>query len=117
MGEGAQTRDLLAERIRRLEQRVGELGERVGATGEHVEHATRQLDALIGLVGRLSRIIDVQGDNLQGEEGQLERKVDLMDDRVADLARDLHAIATRLDGLGKKGDPFPTTPPDRERES
>ena len=43
MVERTDTRDLLAERIRRLERRIGELGDRIGATGEPPESVCRPL--------------------------------------------------------------------------
>ena len=90
-------RDLLAERIQRLEKQISELSDQVGSTAKNVERAGKQLDAIIGLVGRLSLVVDVQGDSLQGDDDQREQKIGRMERRVQDLSRGLRSIASRLD--------------------
>ena len=97
-----QPRDLLAERIRRLEARIAELGDQVSSTRVEVERATRHLDALVDLVGRLGRVVDVQGSALHVDENQLERKVDSIDGRVAQLADGLADVTTRLRGIANE---------------
>ncbi|HZR84133.1 MAG TPA: hypothetical protein VFD92_23755 [Candidatus Binatia bacterium] len=102
MAASAETRDLLAERIRRLEARVGEMSDAVAAAQGEIARATGQLDALVDLVGRLSRVVDVQGDSLQGDESALERKVGSLESRVATLVDGLGAVVHRLEGLGAR---------------
>jgi hypothetical protein len=97
MGTSQEPRDLLAERIRRLEARIGELGSELHATRSQLERATTHLDALVDLVGRLGRIVDVQGDALSGDEGLLERKVDSLGRRVDGLADRLGDAVSRLE--------------------
>ena len=104
----SETRDLLAERIRRLETRISELGNQVASTGENVQRALRQLDALVSLIGRLGRVVDVQGRILQGDEDQLERKVGEVERRMLELAGGLTAVRSRLDAsdaVGRKRRP------------
>lgn len=95
--DGAEPRDLLAERIRRLETRIAEMGEQVSAARGEVARATAHLDTLVDLVGRLGRIVDVQGSALHGEEALLERRVEGVSDRVESLAEGLAAAVERLE--------------------
>ena len=99
MAKPLETRDLLAERLLRLERRIGDLGDQIGATASHVERASQQLDALVGLVGRLSHVVDVQGESLQGDEDQLEAKLSAMENQVGELADHLRRVASRLESL------------------
>jgi hypothetical protein len=101
----SQPRDLLAERIRRLEARITELGDRIGRTGDHVDRAGQQLEALIGIVGRLGRVVDVQGDSLADDESHLERKVGVLETRLTELSRGVLALAARLENLEPWDDP------------
>ena len=96
-GEGKEPRDLLAERIRRLESRIGDLGEAIAQTRAQVERASGHLDALVDLVGRLGRVVDVQGSALHGEEVHLARRVDSVQGRVESLADGLADAVTRLE--------------------
>lgn len=96
MGE---PRDLLAERIRRLERRIDEMAGEVAATGAQLGRAATQLDSLVDLVGRLGRVVDVQGTSLHGDESQLERKVGSIEDRVRGLAENLSDVIARLEGM------------------
>jgi hypothetical protein len=95
----AEPRDLLAERIRRLERRIDEMSGEVAATGAQLGRAATQLDSLVDLVGRLSRVVDVQGSTLHGDESQLERKVGSIEDRVRGLAETLVDVVGRLEGM------------------
>jgi len=92
-------RDLLAERIRRLERRIDEMAGEVAATGAQLGRAATQLDSLVDLVGRLGRVVDVQGTSLHGDESQLERKVGSIEDRVRGLAENLSDVIARLEGM------------------
>ena len=105
MSRPSQPRDLLAERIRRLEGRITELGDRIGSTGDHVDRAGQLLEALIGIVGRLGRVVDVQGDSLADDESQLERKVGVLETRLAELSRCVLALAARMESLEPRDDP------------
>lgn len=102
--DATEPRDLLAERIRRLEARIAAMGDEVTATRGEVARATAHLDTLVDLVGRLGRVVDVQGSTLHGEEEQLERKVEGVRSRVESLADGLAAAVERLEaavrGLG-----------------
>ena len=100
-----QPRDLLAERIRRLESRISELGDRIGTTGDHVDRAGQQLDALIGIVGRLGRVVDVQGDSLADDENHLEQKVGALEMRLSELARGVLALAAQMEALDPEAGP------------
>ena len=95
----SEPRDLLAERIRRLERRIDEMSGEVAATGAQLVRAATQLDSLVDIVGRLSRVVDVQGTTLHGDETQLERKVGSIEDRVRDLADTLTQVVERLEGM------------------
>jgi len=95
----SEPRDLLAERIRRLERRIDEMSGEVAATGAQLGRAATQLDSLVDIVGRLSRVVDVQGTTLHGDETQLERKVGSIEDRVRDLADTLTQVVERLEGM------------------
>lgn len=108
--EPEQPRDLLAERIRRLEARIAELGGQVSTTQAEVERASQHLDTLVDLVGRLGRVVDAQGSTLYGEEHQLERKVDSIDGRVAHLADGLSELAARLRGITTQLTATPRSP-------
>ena len=99
MGEPSEPRDLLAERIRRLERRIDEMSGEVAATGAQLGRAASQLDSLVDLVGRLSRVVDVQGTTLHVDESQLERKVGSIEDRVRGLADTLTEVVDRLQGM------------------
>ena len=109
----SEPRDLLAERIRRLERRIDEMSGEVAATGALLGRAATQLDSLVDIVGRLSRVVDVQGSTLHGDETQLERKVGSIEDRVRGLADTLTQVVERLEGmsgaiadaLGRRGSP------------
>ncbi|MFM7143223.1 MAG: hypothetical protein ACKO2K_15055 [Alphaproteobacteria bacterium] len=90
-------RDLLAERIRRLEARIGELGDSIDRTRAQVERATVHLDTLVDLVGRLGRVVDVQGSALHVEEDRLARRVDGVQGRVESLADGLADAVSRLE--------------------
>ena len=57
MENDKEPRDLLAERIRRLEARIGALGEELSSTRSQVERATSHLDTLVDLVERLEAIV------------------------------------------------------------
>lgn len=91
-------RDLLAERIRRLEARIGELDATLAHTGEGLARVTGRLDALVDLVGRLGRVIDVQGTTLHGGETQLEQRVGSIAERVDAIGGSLAEV---LDGLAR----------------
>ena len=95
----SEPRDLLAERIRRLERRIDEMSGEVAATGAQLGRAATQLDSLVDIVGRLSRVVDVQGTALHGDETQLERKVGSIEDRVRGLADTLTQVVERLEGM------------------
>lgn len=95
-------RDLLAERIRRLERRIEEMAGEITATSEQVGRAAAHLDGLVDLVGRLGRVVDVQGSTLSGEESQLERKVGSIEDRVRALAGGLEEALGRLERIGTR---------------
>lgn len=95
----SEPRDLLAERIRRLERRIDEMAGEVAATGAQLGRAATQLDSLVDIVGRLSRVVDVQGSTLHGDETQLERKVGSIEDRVRGLADTLTQVVDRLEGM------------------
>jgi len=99
VGDPNEPRDLLAERIRRLERRIDEMSGEVAATGAQLGRAATQLDSLVDLVGRLSRVVDVQGTALSGDESQLERKVGSIEDRVRGLADTLTDVVDRLEGM------------------
>ena len=99
MGQPSETRDILAERLLRLERRIGDLGDQIGATANHVARATEQLDALVGLVGRLSHVVDVQGESLLGDEDELGEKIKEVESRVGDLTQNVRTIVSRLDSL------------------
>lgn len=99
MGDTSEPRDLLAERIRRLERRIDEMSGEVAATGAQLGRAASQLDSLVDLVGRLSRVVDVQGTVLHVDESQLERKVGSIEDRVRGLADTLTDVVGRLEGM------------------
>jgi hypothetical protein len=99
VGDPSEPRDLLAERIRRLERRIDEMAGEVAATGAQLGRAATQLDSLVDLVGRLGRVVDVQGTALHGDESQLERKVGSIDDRVRGLADNLTDVIERLEGM------------------
>ena len=90
-------RDLLAERIRRLEARIADLGAAIDGTRSQVERATVHLDALVDLVGRLGRVVDVQGSALHVEEDRLARRVDGVQGRVESLADGLADAVSRLE--------------------
>ena len=104
-------RDLLAERLRRLEARVAEIGATLTHANDDLGKAVERLDSLVDLVGRLGRVIDVQGTALHGDETQLERKVGVVAERVellgghlADVLGHLERIRQRLDrALGEDG--------------
>lgn len=102
MASDTEPRDLLAERIRRLEARVAEMSDALAATGGQVAKATSHLDALVDLVGRLSRVVDAQGTSLSGEETALERKVGSIEGRVTDLVGGLAAVVGELGALGAR---------------
>lgn len=99
VGDPSEPRDLLAERIRRLERRIDEMSGEVAATGAQLGRAATQLDSLVDLVGRLSRVVDVQGTVLHVDETQLERKVGSIEDRVRGLADTLTDVVERLEGM------------------
>jgi DNA anti-recombination protein RmuC len=99
VGDPSEPRDLLAERIRRLERRIDEMAGEVAATGAQLGRAAGQLDSLVDLVGRLGRVVDVQGSALHGDESQLERKVGSIEDRVRGLADTLGNVVERLEGM------------------
>jgi len=92
-------RDLLAERIRRLESQLAETNRRLGDTGQRLEHSSAQIETLVDLVGRLGRVVDVQGTALGGDEDQLERKVAAIEAQMAALANGLSAVIAKLEGL------------------
>jgi len=71
----------------------------VAATGAQLGRAAGQLDSLVDLVGRLGRVVDVQGTALHGDESQLERKVGSIEDRVRGLADTLGNVVERLEGM------------------
>ena len=71
----------------------------VAATGAQLGRAATQLDSLVDLVGRLGRVVDVQGTALHGDESQLERKVGSIEDRVRGLAGTLENVIERLEGM------------------
>lgn len=96
-GAKEEPRDLLAERIRRLEARIGELGDAIDRTRTQVERATGHLDTLVDLVGRLGRVVDVQGSALHVEEDRLARRVDGVQGRVESLADGLADAVSRLE--------------------
>lgn len=95
-------RDLLAARIRRLEARIEELAGQVTTTGEELGRATAHLDALVDLVGRLGRVVDVQGTAIHGEEAQLERKVGTIEERVGALTNRLAEVVGSLERIGEQ---------------
>jgi hypothetical protein len=99
VGDPSEPRDLLAERIRRLERRIDEMSGEVAATGAQLGRAAGQLDSLVDLVGRLGRVVDVQGTSLHGDESQLERKVGSIEDRVRRLAGSLEDVLERLESM------------------
>jgi hypothetical protein len=113
VGVPAEPRDLLAERIRRLERRIDEMAGEIAATGAQLGRAAAQLDSLVDLVGRLGRVVDVQGSALHGDESQLERKVGSIEERVRGLGDTLGTVVERLEGvsgeiaaaLGQRRDP------------
>ncbi len=76
-------RDLLAERLRRLEGGVSALTREVAGTRARLSDATQRLDRLIDLVGRLGRVVDVQGSTLLGDENDLEQRVDALAERLS----------------------------------
>lgn len=96
-GAKEEPRDLLAERIRRLEARIADLGAAIDGTRSQVERATVHLDALVDLVGRLGRVVDVQGSALHVEEDRLARRVDGVQGRVESLADGLADAVSRLE--------------------
>jgi hypothetical protein len=72
---------------------------RDGRRGRRDRRAATQLDSLVDIVGRLSRVVDVQGATLHGDETQLERKVGSIEDRVRGLADTLTQVVERLEGM------------------
>jgi hypothetical protein len=99
MASPEEPRDLLAARIRRLEARIEQLSGQMLASDEQLGRATGQLDTLVDLVGRLGRVVDVQGSAIHGEEVQLERKVGSIEDRVRGLAERLTEVVERLERM------------------
>jgi hypothetical protein len=99
MDRADEPRDLLAERIRRLERRIDEMAGELAATRVQVAHASGHLDTLVDLVGRLGRVVDVQGTALSGDESALERKVGSIEDSVSGLASGLAEVVVRLERL------------------
>jgi hypothetical protein len=99
MASDAEPRDLLAERIRRLEGRIADLSDELIATRGQMQRAGTQLDTLVDLVGRLSRVVDVQGTTLHGDENALGRKVDSVEERVGELAGGLSAVIRQLEAI------------------
>jgi len=97
-------RDLLAERLRRLEARVAEMGTTLAHANDDLAKAIGRLDSLVDLVGRLGRVIDVQGTALHGDETRLERKVGVVAERVAVLGDDLVAVLGHLDRIRQRLD-------------
>ena len=100
MANEPETRDLLAERIRRLEKQVAESNQRLVETGQKLDRAALQLDTLVDLVGRLGRVVDVQGETLHDDENQLEEKVGAIELRISDLTSGLRAVMSRLEAIG-----------------
>ena len=88
MSDPASPRDLLAERIRRLDQALVEITERVGGIAARVERACAQLDELVTLVGRLSRVVDAQGSTLVVDESELAERVARVEARLDALPHD-----------------------------
>jgi hypothetical protein len=95
-------RDLLAERIRRLEARVAQMSDSLAEAQGEIRRASGRLDTLVDLVGRLSRVVDVQGDSLSGEESALERKVGTIEGRVSGLVDGLGSVVERLEALSSR---------------
>ena len=69
----------------------------MAAPGTPVREAEDALTALVDLVGRLGRVVDVQGSALHGEEAHLARRVDSVQGRVESLADGLADAVTRLE--------------------
>jgi uncharacterized coiled-coil protein SlyX len=97
-------RDLLAERLRRLEARVAEMGATLTHANDDLAKAVERLDSLVDLVGRLGRVIDVQGTALHGDETQLERKVGMVAERVEVLGDNLAEVLSHLDRIRQRLD-------------
>ena len=95
-------RDLLAERIRRLEAGLADLTEEIVGTRAQVRHAAAHLDTLVDLVGRLSRVVDVQGSSIPVEESDLEKKVGSIEGRVEELVAVLATVVDRLEAIGSR---------------
>jgi hypothetical protein len=94
-----QLRDLLAERIRRLESQLAETNRRLGDTNLRLDQSSTQIQTLVDLVGRLGRVVDVQGTALVGDEDQLERKVAAIEAQMSALAGGLSTVIAKLEGL------------------
>lgn len=105
----AEPRDLLAERIRRLEARLVAVGEDLVATRRDLGQATALLDALVDLVGRLTRVVDVQGTSLHGEETVLERKVGSLEGRITELVGSLSVALEHLEAIHARLEPAAET--------
>jgi uncharacterized membrane protein YccC len=97
--DAATPRDLLAERIRRLEKQIADSDRHLGETSQRLSRVTEQVDALVDLVGRLGRVVDVQGTTLHGGEDHLEHKVAAMEGQMSSLADGLSSVVGRLEGL------------------
>ncbi|HEY8516539.1 MAG TPA: hypothetical protein VIS07_13590 [Candidatus Binatia bacterium] len=100
MSRAEEPRDLLAERIRRLERRIEELAADLTSTATQISRTSANVDSLVDLVGRLGRVVDVQGTVLSGEESELERKVDAVQESVRELASGLAEVVERLERIG-----------------
>lgn len=94
-------RDLLAERLRRLEKAVAAVAEDVAETTTKLDAATDTLATLVDLVGRLGHVVDAQGTTLHGDEDQLETRMGVVETDVSHLSRDLGALVARFEALAR----------------
>ncbi|MEW6271569.1 MAG: hypothetical protein AB1689_19985 [Thermodesulfobacteriota bacterium] len=99
MGEVEEPRDLLAERIRRLERRIEEMAGNLTSASSQIARTSANVDSLVDLVGRLGRVVDVQGTVLSGEESDLERRLGSVQESVHDLASGLADVVERLERI------------------
>ena len=94
-------RDLLAERLRRLEKAVAAVAEQVAETTTKLDAATDTLATLVDLVGRLGHVVDAQGTTLHVDEGELASRVGGVERDVSQLSRELGALLARFETLSR----------------
>lgn len=88
---GKRPRDLLAERINRLEKQGAETNKRLGETNSRLDETNKRLDQVVEILGSIANTLVGQGRELERHSQILERHSQLLQalterlDRFADM--------------------------------